>query len=187
MDSITLLGIAFGLAMDAFAVALGVSSALRTVTRRQYFRLSWHFGLFQALMPILGWGLGRFAAEILAACGHWVAFAILLFLGIKMILEARRPQELRTSPVDPTRGLNLVLLSVATSIDAFAVGVSMALLSLDIWLASAVIGAVACIMTIAGMRFGSFLGRKAGSRAEMLGGLVLILLGARILVEQLAA
>ena len=105
---------------------------------------------------------------------------------IKMILDARKPSEDKRLPIDPTRGLSLVLLSVATSIDAFAAGLSLALLGTEIFMAAAVIGVVACIMTLVGMRFGSILGKKVGSRAEVFGGLVLILLGIKILLEQLA-
>jgi putative Mn2+ efflux pump MntP len=185
MDWFTLLGIAVGLAMDAFAVAVGVSSALKDVSRRQYFRLSWHFGLFQALMPLLGWLLGRFAAGIVEAIDHWIAFAILALLGIKMILEALKPSEDKKMPIDPTRGMTLILLSLATSIDAFAVGLSLALLGTEIFTAAAVIGVVACVMTLVGMRFGKFLGRWIGSGAEIFGGVVLIFLGVKFLLEQL--
>jgi putative Mn2+ efflux pump MntP len=187
MDSATLLGIAFALGMDAFAVSVGVSTALGGVTGRQYFRLSWHFGLFQFLMPIAGWSLGRLGLAAVSAVDHWIAFAILTFIGAKMIRDSFRGEGFDNRPGDPTRGASLVVLSIATSIDALAAGLGMALLGMEIILPSVIIGVAAGCMTLVGMRFGSALGRRVGSGAEVVGGLVLIGLGLKILFENLAA
>lgn len=182
MDIFTLLAIAFSLAMDAFAVSLGVSLSLKKISKRQYFRLSWHFGLFQFFMPIAGWFAGECAGRVFMSASHWIAFGILSLLGINMIRSARMEKAEKKPFSDPTKGTRLVLLSLATSIDAFAVGLSLALLGEGIMTTCIVIGLVAAIMTLVGMRFGSMLGSRSGDFAEMLGGVVLLLIGVKIIV-----
>src|SRR5512134_4038247 len=118
MDLLTLLGIALALAMDAFAVALATGMNLAAVTGRHLFRLGFHFGLFQALMPIIGWLAGQTVQQHIAAWDHWIAFGLLAFVGGHMLWEARSEEHEAKDPRDPTRGLSLVILSVATSIDA---------------------------------------------------------------------
>jgi putative Mn2+ efflux pump MntP len=182
MDFLTLIGIAVGLSMDALAVAIGASVSLRGVTPRQVFRLSFHFGLFQALMPILGWTLGSLAAGYIHNYDHWVAFALLMLVGIKAIHEALSDgEENGAQRRDPTRGWNLVLLSVATSIDALAVGLTFAMLGIIVWYPAFVIGCITAALTLAGMIFGSWLGRRFGKVMEVVGGLVLIAIGVKIL------
>ncbi len=185
MSLLNVLGISVGLAMDALAVSIAVGLALATVTRRQTFRLAWHFGLFQFLMPILGWMAGRQAVAHLAAVDHWVAFGLLWLVGGKMLWEARQEKGPALEK-DPTRGLSLVVLSVATSLDALAVGLSMALIGVSIWVPSVVIGLVAGVLTALGITFGSRIGARWGPRAEVAGGGVLMVIGARILVAHLA-
>ena len=131
MSTLTLLGIALGLAMDAFAVAIGAGLQLCNVTKRQTFRLAWHFGLFQAFMPILGWLAGLTLVDYIAPVDHWIAFGLLAFIGGKMIYEALKHDDEEADRCDPTKGWRLVMLSVATSIDALAVGLSMALLGVE--------------------------------------------------------
>lgn len=184
MTFLEILGIALALAMDAFAVAIASSASLRTVTARQYFRLSFHFGFFQFFMPVLGWLMGSALAGMLSACDHWIAFGLLAILGIKMIREAFSADEDAVRG-DPTRGLSLVLLSVATSIDALAVGLTFGMLRVAVWYPSAVIGVVAAALTLAGMRMGGFLGRQFGKKMEVVGGLVLVGIGVRILISHL--
>lgn len=181
MDTLTLFGIALALAMDAFAVALGAGVTLQRLTGRHIFRLSFHFGLFQALMPVIGWLAGLTLVQWISAWDHWIAFALLSFVGSRMIREAFHEEK----PVgtDPTRGLTMVLLSIATSIDALAVGFSLSLLGVSIWLPAVVIGLVAGALTVAGMLLGDRIGRRWGSRVEIFGGLVLILIGVKILWE----
>ncbi len=185
-DTISILAIAFGLSLDAFAVAIMASLALKTLTRRHLFRLSFHFGLFQALMPVLGWVAGRSVESAIREWDHWVAFGILLFIGARAVGSSLRKREDREVDSDPTRGLTLVALSVATSIDALAVGLTFAVLGLDILIPVLVIGVVAATMTLAGMLLGKRLGEAFGKRAELAGGLVLIAIGVKILVEHLA-
>lgn len=185
MSIITLLGIALGLAMDAFAVAIGAGLQLCGATPRQVFRLAWHFGLFQALMPIIGWLAGRTVSEYIEPVDHWIAFGLLAFIGGKMIYEALQEKDEEAEVCDPTKGWRMVMLSIATSIDALAVGLSLALLGTSIWWPALVIGIVAGVMTIIGMELGKRFGALLGRRMEIVGGLILIGIGVKILVEHL--
>jgi manganese efflux pump family protein len=190
MPPLTLLGLAIGLAMDAFAVAIAAGLTLDRVTSRHVFRLAFHFGLFQFLMPIIGWLAGNWLADYIGTYDHWVAFGLLTFVGGKMLLDARRGEKAE-SRADPTRGLMLVTLSVATSLDALAVGISMALSMppaktggptwLLIGMPSVVIGLVAAAFTTTGIAFGARLGPRWENRAEVIGGCVLLAIGAKIL------
>lgn len=180
----TLFFIALGLAMDAFAVSIASGLAVPSVTARHTFRIAFHFGLFQFLMPILGWFAGRQVAEYVSAYDHWLAFVLLGYVGGKMLWEAIRGKDAGTRS-DPTRGWTLVTLSVATSIDALAVGLSMAFLDVSIWLAAVVIGLVAGALSAAGILFGGRLGPRVGRWAEIVGGCVLILIGVRTVIEHL--
>ena len=123
MDAITLFGLALALAMDAFAVAISVAAGLPRLTSRHIFRLAWHFGLFQAMLPVIGWVGGTAVSRLMMSIDHWIAFGLLSFLGLRMINHARTTDEWKTGH-DPTKGWSLVGLSLATSIDAFAVGIS---------------------------------------------------------------
>ncbi len=185
MSLLTIIGIAIGLAMDAFAVSLAAGLAIGRLTGRHVFRAAFHFGLFQFMMPVAGWFAGRTIAQYMAACNHWIAFGLLAFVGGKMIWDAGQAEHPRGDK-DPTRGWSLVILSVATSLDALAVGFSMALLGVSIWLPSIIIGLVAAAMSLAGILIGSRLGGGAKRWAERLGGLILIAIGLRILIEHLS-
>ena len=185
MDAITLLGLALALAMDAFAVALGTGAVLSRLTGRQLFRLSFHFGLFQSLMPVIGWLAGLTIMQWVEAWDHWIAFSLLAIIGGRMIYEAFSDKE-KTDDRDPTKGLSLVLLSIATSIDALAVGFSLSVIGVSIWMPALVIGLVAGVLTIAGMLLGGRIGDRWGTRVEVFGGLVLIAIGIKILIEHLA-
>lgn len=186
MDTITLLGLALALAMDAFAVALATGAVLARLTGRHLFRLGFHFGLFQALMPVIGWLAGLTVMQWVSAWDHWIAFGLLALIGGRMIHEALSSKE-KVDERDPTRGLSLVMLSIATSIDALAVGFSLSVIGVSIWLPALVIGLVAGVLTVAGMLLGGRIGERWGARVEILGGLVLIAIGGKILVEHLLA
>jgi len=175
----TLLGIAVGLAMDAFAVATATGLALGSVTPRHVFRLAFHFGLFQFMMPVIGWAAGTTFSKFIGHYDHWVAFGLLTFVGGKMLWEAFAEREAEARG-DPTRGLMLVTLSLATSVDALAVGLSMAMLGVEIWFPSVVIGVVAAALTTVGLLLGNRLGRRCGFWAELAGGSVLVAIGLRI-------
>jgi putative Mn2+ efflux pump MntP len=179
---LNLIGIALGLAMDALAVAIAAGIALPKVTHRHVFRLAFHFGLFQFLMPIVGWAAGQTLEKVVGAYDHWIVFGVLSFIGGKMLWKLRDPH-VEDSRDDPTRGWTLVGLSLATSIDALAVGLSLALIRIPILLPSVVIGIVAGALTTLGLLFGSSLGRRFGKIAEALGGIVLIAIGLRVLLS----
>ena len=178
--------IAVGLSMDAFAVALGASASQRAVGARATFRLSFHFGLFQCLMPICGWMLGTTVAPLIASIDHWIAFALLGFVGVRMIRSGLASQPAQDAGAggrkDPSRGLTLVVLSIATSIDALAVGLSLAMLGSGIWYASVIIGLVTGTLSLIAIRLGSRIGRAFGPRMEVVGGMMLLGIGLRILV-----
>lgn len=182
---IEIIVIAVALAMDAFAVSIAAGVTLRTVSRRQSFRLAWHFGLFQALMPILGWAAGTSIRHAIASVDHWIAFGLLLLVGGRMILASIRNDQEDLGRSEPTRGWALVMLSAATSIDALAVGLSLAMLRISVWMPSVIIGLVAGIFTAVGIRIGAHLGRRLGlfRTATLIGGIVLLLIGGRILHE----
>jgi len=180
---IAITGIAVGLAMDATAVAIATSIMLGRVTGRQIFRFAFHFGLFQALMPVIGWLAGRGLREYIESWDHWVAFALLSMIGGKAIVDVFREGEEEAKVPDPTRGLSLIVLSVATSIDALAVGLSLALLQISIWYPATVIGVVTAGLTVCGMLLGSRVGRRFGLRVRVLGGVILIGIGLKILLE----
>ncbi|MBK8482336.1 MAG: manganese efflux pump [Proteobacteria bacterium] len=185
MSPFVLLAIAIGLAMDAFAVALAVGLSLERVTPGHTFRLAWHFGLFQFLMPIVGWLVGLTVQRSWAAFDHWVVFGLLSALGGKMIVEALRTRDASSRRADPTRGWSLVGLSLATSLDALAVGLSLALLGTRIWYPALVIGLTAGALTALGLQLGRPLGALFGRRVEVLGGAVLVAIGVKTLLDHL--
>ena len=185
MNATVIVGIALGLAMDCFAVAIGASVALRGATPRQTFRLSFHFGLFQALMPVVGWLAGLSVVRTISFWDHWVAFGLLCFVGGKALWTALSGDGKEREAEDPTRGWSLVILSVATSIDALAVGLTLAMLHVSIWLPIAVIGVTTASLTVAGMYFGARLGTRFGKAMEIIGGLVLIGIGVKIVFDHL--
>ncbi len=187
METVTILGIAVGLALDATAAAMGAAVLLGPLSPRQLFRLAWHFGLFQALMPICGWAAGTTVDAYIRSWDHWVAFALLSFVGGRAIWDAIRsdhPEEPRTSP-DPSRGLTLVLLSVATSIDALAVGLGFAALGISIWYPAVMIGVVTGAMTVVGAIVGARAGARSSRGLQTLGGVILIAIGIKILIEHM--
>ncbi|MGD8534826.1 MAG: manganese efflux pump MntP family protein [Candidatus Aminicenantes bacterium] len=187
MNFFLLLAVAFALAMDAFAVSVGLSLLPEGLTNKQTFRMAFHFGFFQFMMPLLGWQATRsILLEYIEPFDHWVAFGLLLIVGVKMIFEFfRTRKETQKNQGDQTKGFSILMLSVATSIDALAVGMSLAALQVTILYPAVVIGVIAFGMTILGTRIGPLLGRLVGRGAELLGGLILILIGAQILVEHL--
>lgn len=186
MNTLTILGIAVALAMDAFAVAIATGVSLKNVSLRQTFRLSWHFGLFQALMPVLGWLLGDSVQGYVEIYAHWVAFGLLVLVGGNMLREAFDADDENTQKRDTTKGMTLVMLSLATSIDAFAVGLSISLLQVSIIYPAIVIGIVAGLFTVAGLHLGKRAAEftRLSPVAEVIGGLVLLLIGINILYEK---
>ncbi len=183
MDNITLFGIALALSMDAFAVSAAISASMPGMTGRHIFRLSWHFGFFQAMMPVIGWFLGTELMAVIGTMNHWIAFGLLFYLGGRMLWESRHP-DTRSRRYDPTRGWSLVVLSVATSVDALAVGVSLALVNVSIIAASLTIGSIALVITFIGTKLGRRAGAYIGQWGERAGGMVLIAIAFNILLSK---
>jgi manganese efflux pump family protein len=179
-----ILVIAVGLSMDAVAVSLAASAGNRAQGARATFRLSFHFGLFQFLMPVVGWFLGASVAPYIGSIDHWVAFGLLVLVGGRMIRAAVSGVDEELAP-DPSRGATLILLSVATSIDALVIGLTLAMLGSGIWYASLVIGVVTGCLSFLAIRLGTRAGRAVGTRMEAVGGLALIAIGVRILIQHL--
>lgn len=184
--------LAVALSMDAFAVAVASGCAVRSVTLRHYARVSGAFGLFQCLMPLAGWLLGSTVHQYIKAWDHWVAFGLLAWVGGNMLVQGvrglRRGAGSDACPrVDPTAGQNLWLLAVATSIDAFAVGLSLALTDTGIIVPALVIGIVCVVLSAGGVHIGATLSqlRVINRFAELLGGLALWGIGLNILRQSL--
>jgi manganese efflux pump family protein len=176
--------IAGGLSMDAFAVSLAAGAA-GARGPRAIFRLAFHFGLFQFLMPVLGWTAGLRVEGIVLTMQDLVAAGLLAAVGLRMI---RSGQGVIEGPrQDPSRGVTLVTLSVATSLDALAIGFSLALLRVSIWYPSVVIGLVTGLLSVCGVRIGNRLGTGFGRRMEIAGGVLLTFLGCRILLSHFFA
>ena len=185
MSLIAIIGLAVALAMDALAVSISAGVYIQRVSARQFFRLSWHFGLFQALMPVIGWYAGLSVRRRIEQFDHWVAFFLLAFVATSMLREAFGKNEESGLKTDPTRGWRLVMLSVATSIDALAVGLSLSVIGVSVWFPAVVIGITAAVFTVSGLMLGS----KAGSiiwlrrYAEIAGAIVLYAIGLHILYD----
>jgi putative Mn2+ efflux pump MntP len=188
MEWFSLIAIAVALAMDAFAVAIVTGLTVKPLTKRHIFRLSFHFGLFQFLMPLIGWAAGSAIQQYIASFDHWIAFGLLGFVGGRMIWGSLHSDEAGTSSFDdPTSGWKLVVLSIATSIDALAIGLSLALIGSAIVLPALVIGIVAAGFTCIGMALGRQIGSAWGKRVEIAGGLILIAIGVKIVIDHVFA
>jgi putative Mn2+ efflux pump MntP len=175
--------IALSMAMDAFAVSLG-SGVKIGPGPRPVFRIAFHFGLFQALLPIVGWLFGNTIEPYVRGFDHWVAFGLLAFVGLRMIRSGLSEGE-EENPKDPSRGWTMVMLSVAVSIDALAVGLSLGVLGVNIWTPALIIGLVTGALSLLGLRVGNEVGKRYGKPVEVLGGLVLIGIGVRIVISHL--
>ncbi len=185
MSILSITAIAIALAMDAFAVSIAAGVYLKHVNFRQFFRLSWHFGFFQAMMPVLGWSAGLTIRSLIEQYDHWIAFGLLVYVGTSMIREAVTGKEENRSEKDPTKGFRLIMLSIATSIDALAVGLSLSILNVSVWGPAVVIGITAALFTLFGLYIGSRSIRTAPLKkyAAMVGGLVLYIIGVNILYQ----
>lgn len=185
MNLWNIFAVSVALAMDAFAVSIATGICLGKIHWRQNFRLAWHFGLFQAFMPVIGWSAGLTIRDFISHWDHWVAFGLLVLVAQSMLREAFKKDETCSKVKDPTRGFTMVMLSVATSLDALAVGLSFSMLKVSIWMPAAVIGVVACIFTTIGLHLGKRISGAAIIRrwADGLGAFVLIAIGVNILRE----
>ncbi len=199
MSILELLLMGVGLAMDAFAVSIGKGLAMKQVNKKQCFIIALYFGGFQAMMPLIGWALGSQFASKIQAVDHWIAFVLLAYIGGKMITDAikdkREEMELcgadgeiriREEEMDlPLNHREMVIMAIATSIDALAVGVTFSFFSVNIVEAISIIGAVTFLICIAGVFIGNLFGLKYKYRAAFAGGLILIILGCKILLTDL--
>ncbi len=193
MSLLTVLLVGIGVSADAFAVSLARGLKIRRLHLYQALLIGGAFGLFQALMPILGWLLGSAFGGLIQSFDHWVAFGLLALVGGKMLWEAIASHE-EADPGEPVPdgkdgiGLReLLVLAVATSIDALAVGISLALLEVNIWLTAAVIGVITFVLSTAAVFIGHRVGVRFQRPAEIIGGVILIGIGVSILVEHLTA
>ncbi|MCI5147082.1 MAG: manganese efflux pump [Candidatus Electrothrix sp. AR3] len=185
MDFFAIIIISCGLAMDSAAVSLVAAASGFVHDTRSSSRLVFHLGLFQGLMPVLGWLAGINFVASFSAIDHWIAFALLAFVGGRMLLSGLN-QNLEEIAKDPSRGLTLVLLSLATSIDALAVGLSLSMLEVSIWYPAVIIGGITALLSTIAIMIGKKVGMQAGKRMEIFGGLILIAIGIRILVTHLS-
>ena len=184
MNIFELFLIAVGLSMDAFAVSVCKGLSVGRATKKQMALTGAWFGGFQGLMPLLGYLIGKSFESLITKFDHWIAFALLALIGLNMIKESFSNEE---NCADCSFAAKIMLvMAIATSIDALAVGITFALLpNVNIWAAVAFIGAITFILSALGVKFGSFFGAKYKKGAEILGGSVLVLMGIKILLEHL--
>jgi len=178
---IAILLIALGLAMDSFSVSIANGLATKTFKISKALTIALFFGLFQGLMPIFGWLAGEYIADYISAFDHWVAFALLTIIGVKMIYES-----IRNKPAKFLRAYTLkviLVLSIATSIDALAVGLSFSFLDISIFFPAIIIGVITFFLSFFGVYVGGKFGKVLKNRIEILGGLILIIIGLKILLE----
>ena len=186
MSFITITGIAVALAMDSFAVSISYGCRAHTMTLQNTVTIALFFGLFQGFIPVIGWLAGSAFASFISSFDHWAAFAILLYIGIRMIHEGLKSDDTRANSCADEFKLSykrLILLSIATSIDALAVGLSLALIDYPIAVPAMVIGIVTFIFSYTGVKMGCTLNGLLGRRVEIFGGIILILIGIKIAME----
>jgi putative Mn2+ efflux pump MntP len=187
MSYITIFGLSIGLAMDSFAVSISYGCAPKKMSAKNMFIIAVFFGSFQTFMPIIGWYLGKFFEELIRNYDHWISFWLLSYIGIKMIIEGLKDYDTEdNNSINASDTLDikrLFILSIATSIDALAVGLSLSLIGYDIFIPAVIIGLVTFVCSLIGVRAGIKLRTILGRKAEIFGGIVLIAIGVKILVE----
>ena len=185
MPIFSILLIALGLAMDAFAVSITSGITIKNIKPRHALLVGATFGIFQAVMPVLGWALGQWAYRFISAVDYWIAFGLLLFVGGHMIIQAMQPEDEEAGPKNPLHLPTLLTLAVATSIDAFVIGISLSMLRVSILQPVLIIGLVTFVLSFAGVYFGRLFGHFSEKKMEVAGGLVLIGIGTKMLIEHL--
>jgi putative Mn2+ efflux pump MntP len=184
LDLISIFLIALGLAADCFAVSLSASISNKNHSKVQIAKVSFSFGFFQSLMLVLGWLAGSTIVDFISSFDHWIAFGLLVFVGGRMLWESFREKE-DEKPPDISRGVLLLTLSIATSLDSLAVGLAFAFEDINLWIAAPIVGITSLVISAVGFIIGTKVGSIFGKRAEILGGLILIGIGIRILLEHL--
>jgi putative Mn2+ efflux pump MntP len=185
MNILAILLIATGLAMDAFAVSIASGVLIKEVKMRNALTIAMLFGLFQAIMPVIGWLAGIGLGCLIAGFDHWFAFGLLTIIGLRMIYESFKLKS-KKNKIDPLNILVLFTLAIATSIDALAVGLSLSFLKIAIAQPAVIIGIITFLFSFAGVYIGSKVGHFFEKKIEMAGGLILIGIGVKILIEHLA-
>lgn len=187
MNYVSIIFLAFAMSTDAFAAAIGKGATLHKPRLREALRTGLIFGVIEGITPVVGWAIGLTAARYVAEWDHWIAFTLLLVLGGRMMLAGLRPaEEGEQKPTRHTFGV-LAVTAFATSIDALAVGVGLAFVDVNIASAAVTIGLATMLMVTVGVMLGRVLGKAIGQRAEIIGGVVLVLVGATILYQHLHA
>ncbi|OGD37137.1 hypothetical protein A2V94_01395 [Candidatus Atribacteria bacterium RBG_16_35_8] len=184
MDLISIIFIAFGLAMDAFAVSITSGLTIKHLRINNALKIAIFFGSFQVIMPLIGWSAGLSFRNYISDIDHWIAFGLLSLIGCKMIYESSKI-EINKKKIDPLNVYVLLMLSIATSIDALAVGLSLSFLNLSIVLPAIIIGIITFLLSIFGVYFGNRFGHYFERKIEIIGGLILIGIGIRILIDHL--
>lgn len=186
MGIVELFLIGLGLSMDAFAVSICKGLNMEKVNKAHCVVIALFFGGFQALMPLIGWSLGRQFEQYITMIDHWIAFVLLAFIGGKMILDSRKEEIEEIRKEESRLDLKeLFLLAIATSIDALAVGITFAFLNVDILPAIAIIGITTFVLSVMGVFIGNIFGSRYKNKAELAGGVILVLIGCKILLEHL--
>lgn len=185
MSFVEIILISLGLAMDAFGVSIGKGMTMPSGSNGYKFILAALFGLFQFGMPIIGWAIGSQFIDVIAEYDHWIIFALLGYLGISMIRESLNGESDDDGDSQNLGIWEMMVLSVATSLDAMAVGLTFAFMDLNVWKASSVIGIITFVISLIGIYMGRFMGQFVGRYAEVIGGGVLILIGTKILLQHL--
>ena len=181
---INLILISISLAMDCFAVSIAGGATVTRPKIQNALKIGLSFGFFQAIMPLIGWAIGFSFRNLIENVDHWIAFSLLLIIGIKMLYEAfkKSPKEDKTGI---TRISTLLILSVATSIDALVVGISLSIIGISVFLSILIIGLFAFIFSVSGYYLGHRIGKVVGNKMEIIGGIILIGIGIKILIEHL--
>jgi putative Mn2+ efflux pump MntP len=185
MDILTILLIACGLAMDCFTVSITSGIIIKKLHISHAAKIALFFGLFQAVMPCIGWLAGVGLKGFITGVDHWIAFGLLALIGCKMIYESFKVERERKEN-NPLNIYVLLILSIATSIDALAIGISLAFLNVVIFIPVVIIGVIAFIISFAGVYAGNKFGKILGNKMEIIGGLILIGIGAKILIEHMS-
>lgn len=187
MNPISLILLALAMSTDAFAAAIGKGASLHKPRFIEALRTGLIFGVIEAITPVVGWGIGQAAAKYVENWDHWIAFTLLLVLGLHMIYNGFKHEEAEVEKPNQHSFLILAVTAFATSIDALAVGVGLAFVDVNILVAATAIGVATTVMVTLGVMLGRVLGTVVGKRAEIIGGIVLMLVGATILYEHLSA
>ena len=185
MELITLLLIAISLSFDTFAVSVSTGLMINQIQFKQATRIAMVLAVVQTLMPLIGWFAGSLIKEYILGFDHWLAFILLLYIGLKMIYESLKAEE--EKKFNPEKLKVQITMAIATSIDALIVGVTFAFININIWLSVIIIGIITFIASMLGMLLGKNVGNKLGKRTEIIGGIILIAIGAKILIEHLTS